>query len=330
MAPVSLLDDALRARSRLAELEQHASAVQLELHQAIRRLHGAGGSLREIAEAVGLSHQRVHQIVNGGREMKTHTHGGNLLGRMIGIGCSHGPGWKTSKLGERPLKHLYVDSRDALARAQDEARRLNHNFVGTEHLLLALLAGGHGVAARLLAGSGLDYQVALEAIEHQLGRCDGVTPTGHLPVTDRLKRAIELGYEETRSDRSSHARCEHLLLGLARETEGLAARILAERGLGYGRLRHRLDQAAMACSFCGQSGLDVEHLVAGPGVYICERCVGRAAAGPAEGPGCNFCGKQRSEAGWLFSVATGATDGIHVSICDGCVILCREIQTVPG
>src|SRR5207253_4905244 len=114
----------------------------------------------------------------------------------------------------------------------------------------------------------------------------GATPTAAVPglrPTPRLKKVLELARQEAKSRRATHVRTEHVLLGLSREGGGLGARILADRGVGYEQLRRRIDRADVACSFCGRSGLDAAHLVAGPGIFICDGCV--EAAGLLDRPG---------------------------------------------
>lgn len=126
-------------------------------------------------------------------------------------------------------------------------------------------------------------------------------------MTPRSKKALDLAVKEARADRSLHAGTEHLLLALARVTDGLAAEVLREVGLDERVLRKRLARASCRCSFCEREGVAVAHLVAGPGVFICERCVDDASDLTAQRPvetassplklatedsaACSFCGK---------------------------------------
>ena len=219
--------------------------------------------------------------------------------------------------------------------ARDEAQSFNHNYLGTEHLLLGLMRAEHGLAARLLRAVGADLEPSRTAIRKLLGT-GPPGPDAGLSPTERLKKVLEMARQEAHSLRSTHVRSEHLLLGLAREGGGLGARVLAELGVGYEQLRGRISRAALACSFCGRSGLDVASLIAGPGVFICEHCVEAASriddqddatrlriplsVVPEDRPtaACSFCGKPRGDVRRLV-------EGPRVSICDDCLVICREI-----
>lgn len=331
-----LLEDARVARVKVSELEQEVEGRRLEYYQAVRRLHSSGASMRDIAGALELSHQRVHQIVNGGGQVAPSKVGTNLLERLVRRGgkrCE--PGQTSPGSGDHLLDRFYVDARTAMSLAQEEARSLRHHYIGTEHLLLGLLRTEHGLAARLLTAFGVDLERTRDSVEGLIGRGEGPSP-GPLPATPRVKKALELARQEAKSLHSSHIRSEHVLLGLAREGGGVAARILADRGVGYEELRRRIDRAALACSFCGKSGLDVTHLIAGPGVYICEGCTRDASLVADEGEigtprdglrivsetqagTCSFCGKRQQAGGRLI-------EGPDARICTDCLVICREIQ----
>jgi len=344
--PDPALRDSLAARDRLRHAEDRAEELRIAYHQSIRRLHATGASMRDIADALGLSHQRVHQIVNGGGDVTTSSpkRKTTLLRRLTGRdrkGCDGPPGTAGATGAEQALDRFFVDARDAMSLAQEEASLLKHDYIGTEHLLLGLIRAQTGLAPRILGAAGLDLHATREAIEHKLGRSESGGSAGVVPGTGRVKKVLELALREAKEHRSTHVRSEHLLLALAREGEGVGARILAERGVVYQALRRRVDRAGRACSFCGRSGIDVDHLVAGPGVFICERCVADASRLAAEGERgeagarqsglhltlekssdirCSFCGKRRQEVDRLVTDAEG-----H-SICDRCLALCREIQ----
>jgi hypothetical protein len=337
------LRDSLAARDRLRHAEDWAEELRIAYYQSIRRLHATGASMRDIADALGLSHQRVHQIVNGGGDVTTSSpkRKTTLLRRLTGRdrrGCDGPPG---AAGAQQVLDRFFVDARDAMSLAQEEASLLKHDYIGTEHVLLGLIRAQTGLASRILGAAGLDLHATREAIEHKLGRSESGGAAGVVPGTGRVKKVLELALREAKEYRSTHVRSEHLLLALAREGEGVGARILAERGVVYQSLRRRVDRAGRACSFCGRSGIDVDHLVAGPGVFICERCVADASRLAAEvergeaaarqsglnltleessGISCSFCGKRRQEVDRLVTDAQG-----HF-ICDRCLALCREIQ----
>jgi len=130
----------------------------------------------------------------------------------------------------------------AMSLAQDEAKRLNHNYIGTEHILLGLLREGDGVAAEVLGSLGVELDWVREAVEHTIGRGDKPVE-GDAGLTPRAKKVIALAVDEART--LSH-RCigtEHLLLGLAREGEGIAAGVLETLGLDMTRMRTEVLQA---------------------------------------------------------------------------------------
>ena len=109
--------------------------------------------------------------------------------------------------------------------AQEEARRLGHNFVGTEQILLGLIGEGTGVAAVVLQSLGITLQEVRAEIEKIIGRGSGFVAV-EIPFTPRSKRVLELSLEESRSFGQDYVGTEHLLLGLIRDGEGVAARVL--------------------------------------------------------------------------------------------------------
>src|SRR5881397_2535651 len=115
--------------------------------------------------------------------------------------------------------------------AQEEAKRLNHDYVGTEHILLGLIALGEGVAAQVLANLGVDLRRVRAEIEKIVGTGDNVMLLGEIPFTPRAKKVLELAVEEAQNMGHSHVGTEHLLLGLIREEEGVAARVLENLGI---------------------------------------------------------------------------------------------------
>ena len=126
-------------------------------------------------------------------------------------------------------------ARRVIVFSQDEARKLSHHFIGTEHLLLALLREGHGVAATALTNLGVGYDAVLARVDASLGR--GTTPTpSHLPFTEATKRAMEHSFEESVERGHNHVGTEHLLLGLIR-TENEATAMLADMGVDAQRVR---------------------------------------------------------------------------------------------
>ena len=115
--------------------------------------------------------------------------------------------------------------------AQEEAKRLNHDYVGTEHLLLGLIALGEGVAAQVMANLGVDLRRVRVEIEKIVGTGDNVMLLGEIPFTPRAKKVLELAVEEAQNMGHNYVGTEHLLLGLIREEEGVAARVLENIGV---------------------------------------------------------------------------------------------------
>ena len=127
-------------------------------------------------------------------------------------------------------------ARKVLNLAQDEAQRFNHNYIGTEHLLLGLVREGDGVAAKVLANLGVDLAKARSAVEFIIGRGDRIV-LGEIGLTPRAKKVIELAVDEARRLNHHYIGTEHLLLGLIREGEGIAAGVLESLGVNLERAR---------------------------------------------------------------------------------------------
>ena len=125
--------------------------------------------------------------------------------------------------------------------AQEEARMLNHDHIGTEHILLGLIREGEGVAAKALALRG----VSLAAVREQAGEIIGQgqpVPPGHIPFTPRAKKTLELSLREALQLRHNYIGTEHILLGLIREGEGAAAQVLVKLGIDPNRVRQQVIQ----------------------------------------------------------------------------------------
>jgi excisionase family DNA binding protein len=127
-------------------------------------------------------------------------------------------------------------ARRVLALAQEEARRFQHNYLGTEHLLLGLVREGEGVAAKVLNSLGVEQEKVREAVEFIIGRGDHVV-VGEVGLTPRAKKVIELAVDEARRFNHHYIGTEHLLLGLVREGSGVAAGVLESLGVRLERLR---------------------------------------------------------------------------------------------
>jgi len=127
-------------------------------------------------------------------------------------------------------------ARRVLTLAQEEAHRFNHNYIGTEHILLGLVREGDGVAAKVLGNLGVELNKVRSAVEFIIGRGDR-TVLGEIGLTPRAKKVIELAVDEARRLTHSYIGTEHLLLGLVREGEGIAAGVLESLGVNLERVR---------------------------------------------------------------------------------------------
>src|SRR5438094_843475 len=127
-------------------------------------------------------------------------------------------------------------ARKVLQLAQEEAQRFNHNYIGTEHLLLGLVREGEGVAAKVLANLGVELNKVRSAVEFIIGRGDRAV-MGEIGLTPRAKKVIELAVDEARRLGHHYIGTEHLLLGLIREGEGIAAGVLESLGVNLEKVR---------------------------------------------------------------------------------------------
>ncbi len=132
-------------------------------------------------------------------------------------------------------------ARRVVVLAQDEARMLNHNYIGTEHILLGLIHEGEGVAAKALESLGISLDVVRQQVVDIIGEGQQA-PTGHIPFTPRAKKVLELSLREALQLGHNHIGTEHILLGLIREGEGVAAQVLGNLGADLGRVRQQVLQ----------------------------------------------------------------------------------------
>jgi hypothetical protein len=132
-------------------------------------------------------------------------------------------------------------ARRVVVLAQEESRMLNHNYIGTEHILLGLVHESEGVAARALGS----MDISLEAVRLQVEQIIGegqAAPTGHIPFTPRAKKVLELSLREALQFGHNYIGTEHILLGLIREGEGVAAQALQNLGADLNRVRQTVIQ----------------------------------------------------------------------------------------
>lgn len=160
-------------------------------------------------------------------------------------------GSKDSQIGRQQDRfHKFTEgARKVLALAQEEAKRSNHNYIGTEHFLLGLLRENEGVAAKVLSNLGVDVHKVRSAVEFIISRGDQVVP-GEIGLTPRSKKVIELAIDEARNMNHNYIGTEHLLLGLVREGEGIAADVLESLNVSLEKVRTEtvqvLGQSAIA------------------------------------------------------------------------------------
>jgi ATP-dependent Clp protease ATP-binding subunit ClpC len=125
--------------------------------------------------------------------------------------------------------------------AQEEARMLNHNYIGTEHILLGLIHEGEGVAAQALESLGISLDAVRQQVEEIIGQGQQA-PSGHIPFTPRAKKVLELSLREALQLGHDYIGTEHILLGLIREGDGVAAQVLVKLGADLNRVRQQVIQ----------------------------------------------------------------------------------------
>jgi ATP-dependent Clp protease ATP-binding subunit ClpC len=132
-------------------------------------------------------------------------------------------------------------ARRVVVLAQEEARMLNHNYIGTEHILLGLIHEGEGVAAKALESLGISLEAVRQQVEEIIGQGQQA-PSGHIPFTPRAKKVLELSLREAQRLGHNYIGTEHILLGLIREGEGVAAQVLVKLGADLSRVRQQVIQ----------------------------------------------------------------------------------------
>jgi ATP-dependent Clp protease ATP-binding subunit ClpC len=132
-------------------------------------------------------------------------------------------------------------ARRVVVLSQEEARMLNHNYIGTEHILLGLIHEGEGVAAKALESLGISLEAVRQQVEEIIGQGQQA-PSGHIPFTPRAKKVLELSLREALQLGHNYIGTEHILLGLIREGEGVAAQVLVKLGADLNRVRQQVIQ----------------------------------------------------------------------------------------
>jgi excisionase family DNA binding protein len=157
-------------------------------------------------------------------------------GQSVGASESYRQDIDTAGFASDHFNKFTERARKVLSLAQEEAQRFQHNYIGTEHLLLGLVREGDGVAAKVLNNLGINLGDARAAVEHIIGRGDRVV-LGEIGLTPRAKKVIELAVDEAARLGHHYIGTEHLLLGLIREGEGIAAGVLESLGVNLERAR---------------------------------------------------------------------------------------------
>ena len=153
-------------------------------------------------------------------------------------------------------------ARRVVVLAQEEARLLNHNYIGTEHILLGLIHEGEGVAAKALESLGISLEAVRSQVEEIIGQ-GGSSPSGHIPFTPRAKKVLELSLREALQLGHNYIGTEHILLGLIREGEGVAAQVLVKLGADLSRVRQQVIQ--LLSGYSGPGGQEKAGATTGSG-----------------------------------------------------------------
>ncbi|MCU0260216.1 MAG: ATP-dependent Clp protease ATP-binding subunit [Ilumatobacteraceae bacterium] len=144
-------------------------------------------------------------------------------------------------------------ARRVVVLAQEEARLLNHSYIGTEHILLGLIHEGEGVAAKALESLNISLEAVRSQVEEIIGQ-GGSSPSGHIPFTPRAKKVLELSLREALQLGHNYIGTEHILLGLIREGEGVAAQVLVKLGADLSRVRQQVIQLLSGYQGPAQAG----------------------------------------------------------------------------
>ena len=154
-------------------------------------------------------------------------------------------------------------ARRVVVLAQEEARMLSHDYIGTEHILLGLIHEGEGVAATALESLGISLETVRQQVEEVIGR-GREAPSGHIPFTPRAKKVLELSLREALQLGHNYIGTEHILLGLIREGDGVAAQVLVRLGADLNRVRQQVIE--LISDSPGEERLGIRHAAsqAGP------------------------------------------------------------------
>ena len=221
-----VLAEAREARQRLVDLESQTAHVRVDYHHAIKKLHAAGGSLREIADALELSHQRVHQIVDGPPAGAPGTQ------PWMRGGWKHGRRQRGGRNRQFFIARFDEGAREVMVEAQKEADSLRHPYLGTEHLMLALAKRGV---------EGVSYDAAREQVVERVGEGDEQWIAGlPRPFTPRAKRVLEAALNDAVDSGREQFGLDDILLALVSDLRGVGGEVLRDLGVTAEQLRERL------------------------------------------------------------------------------------------
>ena len=217
-----VLADAREARQRLVDLESQTAHVRVDYHHAIKKLHAAGGSLREIADALELSHQRVHQIVDGPA-------GPPGPQPWMRGGWKHGRRHRGGRNRQYFIARFDDGAREVMVEAQKEADSLKHPYLGTEHLMLALAKRGI---------EDVFYDAARKQVIERVGEGDEQWIAGlPRPFTPRAKRVLETALNDAVDAGREQFGPDDILLALVSDSRGVGGEVLRDLGVTAEQLR---------------------------------------------------------------------------------------------
>jgi ATP-dependent Clp protease ATP-binding subunit ClpC len=168
-------------------------------------------------------------------------------------------------------------ARRAVVLAQEEARKLDHGYIGTEHLLLGLIHEGEGVAAKALESLGISLKAVREQVIARVGGGQQ-PPSGHIPFTERAKRVLELSLRESGQLGHRYISTEHILLAIVREGNGVAAQVLTGLGADLGRVRQQVIELLQGHTGEGRLRHGPGHVVPGDDALTRDELLGQRLA----------------------------------------------------
>ena len=276
------IDEMLRRRDRMDAAQLDAEHARNAFHQALRRAHCLGVTMRDLASSLGMSHQRVHQLVGDDVALQ-------VVRRLART--------EPDEARQRVLRLVSSDddapgsaASEAFAQAAVEAASLGPHHLGTEHVLLALLRGGP--TADILGGMGVTYDDAREEVIALLG---AGPPRDESPPDFAATRAVG-----------------RILANIPETTRALLAALL-DRAKDDDPLPAQDD--LVRCSFCGTSQKSCKKLIAGPRVYICDVCTSAAHPNGAADR-CSFCNQAAKKVRWLYEAGNAAICDECIDLCN--------------